>query len=329
MIDILYYGLDDRDHVINFYKKFYHRYNKPTTQFSNELSKEYLGKNFSGFIYKHNNNKILVLFDSDDGCGGTALDCKIIKHNLINIYRKYDIHAHLIFKCHHTSLPHFREFYGFKTNVFPFGLMTNNPQNIHNLFDSLPKIEQDIDVLFLGGKFSEHIKPLMWPEHRNINQWYVGCRTKGYNKLLEIKEKNKNYNMVVMEQKVDHKTFCNLLQRAKIYIDLPNIGLSSRAFFEGIVMEKCILALKQHNAPWPLNEWEHYASLGEDYDFDTMEKKITYLLNNPNVIKEIEENTKKIKPCLNHDWLSEYVINTIVEFNNNNYKSNNPISNYF
>jgi hypothetical protein len=74
MIDILYYGLDDRDHVINFYKKFYHRYNKPTTQFSNELSKEYLGKNFSGFIYKHNNNKILVLFDSDDGCGGTALD---------------------------------------------------------------------------------------------------------------------------------------------------------------------------------------------------------------------------------------------------------------
>jgi tRNA A37 threonylcarbamoyltransferase TsaD len=53
------------------------------------------------------------------------------------------------------------------------------------------------------------------------------------------------------------------------------------------------------------------------------------LLNNPNVIKEIEENTKKIKPYLNHDWLSEYVMNTIAEFNNNNYKSNNPISNYF
>lgn len=94
-------------------------------------------------------------------------------------------------------------------------------------------------------------------------------------------------------------------------------------------MEKCILALKQHNAPWPLNEWEHYASLGEDYDFDTMEEKIIYLLNNPNVMKEIEGNTKKIKPCLNHDWLSEYVMNTIIQFNDNNYRSNNPISNYF
>jgi hypothetical protein len=227
-------------------------------------------------------------------------------------------------------LCHFRQFYGFKTNVFPLGLLTNNPQNIHNISNNSPKVSQDIDVLCVGSGIRRDIKPIIWPEHRNINEWYPGHRVKIHEKIQSFKDKNlQKYNVVLLNERVDMKEFFNLLNRTKIYIEIPGMGLSTRSFCEALIMEKCILALKQHNAPWPLNEWEHYASLGEDYEFDIMEEKITYLLNNPNVIKEIEENTKKIKPYLNHDWLSEYVMNTIAEFNNNNYKSNNPISNYF
>lgn len=235
MIDILYFGLDERDYVKYFYRHFYYKYISSTTKFNNELSKENIGSGFSGFIYKHNNNKILVLFDSDDGCGGTSVDCKIIKHNLINLYKKYDIYTHLIFKCQHTSLPHFRQFYGFKTNVFPLGLLTNNPQNVHDISNNLPKILQDIDVLCVGSGIRRDIKPIIWPEHRNINEWYPGHRVKIHEKVQLFKNKElKNYNIVLLNERVDVQEFFKLLNRTKIYIEIPGMGLSTRSFCEAL-----------------------------------------------------------------------------------------------
>lgn len=307
---ILRYGLDDRDHLVHFLNGFYRR-NAKDEIIDDKLTPQVLGKNWSGFLYERRGKNFLVLFDGDDGSGSTPADCKLVWPRFQNLLTHYDVQDYMVFKIQHAANPEHREFYPFKSDVYPLALMTNFPKKIYKLADELKPVTQDIDVLFVGGKVHDHNYPYCWPKHRNTNQHWPTNRRIGYAKLLEIKERRKDLNIVTVDGLMDPTQYYSHVNRAKVCLDFPGIGVSSRKFYEFMVLGKCVIALEQHNVCWPLRENEHYVSLGRDYEYKTLESRIDFALQNNEARQNVEIAARSLRPLMTHEAVADYVERTI------------------
>lgn len=309
---ILRYGLDDRDHLVHFLNGFYRR-NAKDEIVDDKFTPQVLGKNWSGFLYERRGKNFLVLFDGDDGSGCTPADCKLVWPRFQNLLTHYEVQDYLVFKIQHTPNPEHREFYPFKQDVYPLALMTNFPKKIYKLADELKPVTQDIDVLFVGGKVHDHNYPYCWPKHRNTNQHWPTNRRLGYAKLLEIKERRKDLNIVTVDGLMAPEQYYAHVNRTKVCVDFPGIGVSSRKFYEFMVLGKCVVALQQHNTCWPLREDEHYISLGRDYNYENLEARIDFVLKNNEVRQNVEMAARSLRPLMTHEAVADYVERTVDE----------------
>jgi len=308
---ITHYGVDPRDHLVYFLRKHYFRWASGAVE-DVRMAPETLGKNWSCCVYERDGKRWLICFDGDDGSGGTTSDCKLNWWRFDEVLMRHKIDDYIIFKIQHASISDQRQFYPFKLDVYPLGLMTNQPEKIIQIADSLPKHpNRDIDVIFVGGRVHDHNRPFVWAKNRNINQWWPGNRKVGYDKLLEIKARRSDLRIETFDGLCPPDKYYDLINRSKICIDYPGIGLSSRKFYEFLIMGKCILALKQNNAPWPLQENVHYASLGLDFDYVNLESTIDKLLQDSEMRSQIRANAKSLRPLMTHEAVSEYVIRTV------------------
>lgn len=304
---ITYFGKNSRDHISIFQQLLLKNNASKNAIYDQRMSTEKLGRNFSAFIYEKNDKKLLVLLDVDDGSGGTPSDCKIVWSTLFEIQQHYKPHDMIILKSQVNRNPEYNQFYPFKDDVYPIGIFSNDPHKVLLMKEKYPETEKDIDVFYAGGY--KHIKnrPYCWPKNRNIKRWWSGSSVKGYEKLLEIKNKRPDIKFALFDESLPADQFYNLTRRSKICIDLPGVGLSSRKFYEFMVFGKCVLSLRQQYTPWPCEENIHYCSMEEDLDYDSLEEKIDFLLTNKDKILEIESNVKSIKSYLTLEYMIERV----------------------
>jgi hypothetical protein len=304
---ITYFGKNSRDHISIFQQLLLKNNASKNAIYDQRMSTEKLGRNFSAFIYEKNDKKLLVLLDVDDGSGGTPSDCKIVWSTLFEIQQHYKPHDMIILKSQVNRNAEYNQFYPFKDDVYPIGIFSNDPHKVLLMKEKYPETEKDIDVFYAGGY--KHIKnrPYCWPKNRNIKRWWSGSSVKGYEKLLEIKNKRPDIKFALFDESLPAEQFYNLTRRSKICIDLPGVGLSSRKFYEFMVFGKCVLSLRQQYTPWPCEENIHYCSMEEDLDYDSLEEKIDFLLTNKDKILEIESNVKSIKSYLTLEYMIERV----------------------
>lgn len=311
--NIIKYGVETRDHMINFHNKFYTSYGSNAFR-DDRMTPQNLGRNWSCFLYERAGKNYMCMFDSDDGSGGTPADCKLIWSKFHEITTQHGVQDYIVFKIQHTPISEHRQFYPFKRDVYPLALMTNEPDRVFKLADNMVAKEQDIDVLFVGGKVHDHNNPYCWPKHRNTNQHWPTNRKIGYGKLLEIKERRKDLNIVAVDRLLQHGDYYDLVNRTKICLDFPGIGVSSRKFYEFLALGKCVLALRQNNCCWPLEENVHYASLGVDFDYTSLESRIDQLLADPQLRSRVGSNAASLRPYMSFDAVGRYVIDTLDAF---------------
>lgn len=312
---ITHYGTDTRDHLVNFQNKFYRTYCDASSNKDERMCPSAMGRNWSAFVYNRQSRNYLCMFDGDDGSGATPADCKIAWNNFQEqLLDKYNISDYLVFKIQHASLSQHRTFYPFKTDVYPLGLMTNDPTKIFARADALPRVTQDIDVLFVGGKVHDRNKPYCWSKTLNTNQHWPTNRRIGYAKLQEIQSRRSDINMVTVDGLMDANQFYDHVNRSKICVDFPGIGVLSRKFYEFTVLGKCMLALKQHNVPWQMEENVHYCSLGADYDYNDLESKIDMLLADDDLRERFSQNARSCRPKMTFEAVGDYVVKTLDKF---------------
>ncbi len=309
---VTHFGFDHREWIRPLLAKFYKNF-AINAQQDGSLSTEVLGKNWSICVYNRDEKNYLICFDSDDGSGGTPADCKLNIWKLNDALRRYNTNDYIIFKLQYASVSEQRQFYPFKVDVYPLGLMPSDPERVFKLASNVQNVQQDIDVLFVGGRVHAHNKPFVWPKNRNINQWWAGNRTVGYNKLLSIKGKRKDLVIETHDGLLPPDRYYNLVNRSKVCLDFPGTGLGSRKFYEFLVFGKCILALKQQTPCWPLEENVHYSSMGLDYDWNGLEERIDLLLKDEEIRSSLEQNAKSLRPYLTHEYVVDYIAKTIDE----------------
>lgn len=318
------FGINNRGHIAIFQSILIKRNLSKEAKIDPRLSTERMGRNWGGFIYEKNNKKLLVLIDTDDGSGGTPYDCKISWPTFNEVLESHKPDDYIIFKSQINVDHEFNQFYPFKNDVYQLGIFSDNPYLIFNVKNSINKpINQDIDVFFSGGLKFKDFKPYAWPKERDTKKWYPGASMRGYKKLTEICNRRKDLNIKIFDEVLDPNTFYNLINRSKICIDFPGVGLSSRKFYEYLVLGKCVLALRQQLTPWPCEENIHYCSLGTDLDFSSLEEKIDHLLINDSIRKNIELNASNIEKHLTLESMIdrvEKIINDKIDSLNENSK---------
>lgn len=307
------YGLNNRDQILNFQNLLLKRNTTLNSRHDRSMDTEVLGRNFSSFIYENDGKKLLVLLDVDDGSGGTPSDCKIIWASLHSILQNHKPHDMIVLKSQVHCNPEYNQFYPFKEDVYPIGIFSNNADAVFENKRKYQPCEQDIDVFYAGGYKHAKNRPYCWPKNRDIRKWWSGSSVRGYEKLLEIKSNRPDIKFALFDESVPADQFYSLMRRSKICIDLPGIGMSSRKFYECMVFGKCVIALKQQFTPWPCEENEHYVSLGEDLDYETMEAKIDFVLKNESLRNKIESKVHEIEEHLRMSSMVSRVENILVK----------------
>ena len=308
------FGINNRDHIQLFQQLLLENNKSKSAVFDPRMSSEKLGRNFSSFLFEQNQKKLLILLDVDDGSGGTPSDCKIVWSTLAEIQREYRPHDMIVLKSQVNRDPEYNQFYPFKKDVISIGIFSNDPRKVYEARKKYLAVEQqDIDVFFAGGLKHEKNRPYCWPKNRDIRKWWSGASIRGYKKLLEIKEKRPDIKFALFDHSLPASQFYDLIRRSKVCVDLPGVGLSSRKFYELLVFGKCVVSLRQQHTIWDCEENIHYSSLGEDLDFESLESKIDYLLDNENYRKSIEKNVAALDNQLSLESILQKVEKAISE----------------
>jgi len=326
-VKITDFGVNSRPHIIGLQEEFIKCFSAPSpieAGLRDDLCPDSLGKNWSGIVLNSGVDNILMLLDCDDGGWQTPDNFKLDLRKLRDVTIKYKISDLIIFKLQlleeseRTSyIPALGE------NIFPIGLMTH--PSFFEFSDRLIKtyserrIEKDIDVFFAGGRiFDEnveknyHSKMSKWPKDQPEDRWFSLVRQRGYSKLLEIKEKRRDLNIVCEDYRVDDQArYFDLVMRSKICLGFPGIGKGSRKFHEFLILGKCALSLRQQLNCWNISENIHYLSLGDDYSFDTLEEVIVSALSDKSTISQIEKNCVDISKNLTYEYAVEYMIKSL------------------
>jgi len=223
-------------------------------------------------------------------------------NQILNKYRPHDV---IVLKSQVNRNPEYNQFYPFKEDVYPLGIFSNDPSRVFEARERYKLADQDVDVFFAGGYKHARNRPICWPKNRDIKRWWSGASVRGYEKLLQIKQRRPDIKFELHDTSLPPDQFYNLMRRSRVCIDLPGVGLSSRKFYECMVFGKCVVSLRQQFTPWPCEEDEHYASLGEDLDFETLESKIDLVLKDLEFRKNIEKNVAGIEEHLRLSSLVE------------------------
>jgi len=302
-------GFSGRDCISTFQKRFYEKY-AVNAIIDSELNDFNFGKSLSAFVFVQGKNNILFVFDADDGSGGTATDCKISWPNYNKVVEKYNTSDVIFIKLQCAKEPEYHQFFPFKYAI-PLGLMTNDPEKTISSWNLIPDYEKDIDVIFIGGKVHDRNKVYCWPTHRSLDAWWPGVRKKGYEKLLELKERRKDINIFCTDEIISPEEYYKLIKRSKICIDLPGTARSSRKFYEFLMFGKCVISLPQQESILSWKEGIHYFSLGWDFGFEKLESSIDNLLGNPDIISQIEKNASDLSQFMTHSSLVEILMKNI------------------
>ena len=278
----------------------------------NKISHNDIGKNFSYIVMEKNHQCYIVLFDIDDGSGITECrndkldgDCKLNFKKLNNLIIKYNASKTLVFKSQLNLYD--CDYYPFKKNIYPLGYYCDNQQFI---FPTETLVKKDIDVLWIGT-VNETGSPWNWPDGRDIKTWPSGIRKAGFNKLSEIKESRKDLKIICSSDKIPIHQYNELINRAKICLELPGCGLFTKRLVENIRRGKCILSLKQvQNLHFNYIQEQHYALI-ENNEFIDLERKIDNLLISPEILLSYENQSKNISKFFDYNFISDYIINLI------------------
>lgn len=318
---ITFLGLNSREHLFNFQNLLLNRNVSKDFKLDQRMFTQNLGKNLSAFIYEKNEKKLLVLLDADDGSGGTPYDCKMSWPVFNDILRHYRPHDYMILKQHVNTDPECNQFYPFKEDVYPIGMFARDPAKIFEAssFYTEKNMKKEIDVFFAGGMFFSNYRPIAWPKNRDFKRWWAGVGIRGYKKIKEIKEKRKDLNIQIFDENLPQDKFFEMIHQSKICLDFPGVGKSCEKFFEYLIFGSCVISLTQQKMCWPCEENVHYCSLGDDYDYDTLEQKIDYLLENPKVRQDIEKNLFSIR----EDLKLESLVKKAESFINSKFESIN------
>jgi hypothetical protein len=296
---ITHVGFCGRSCISVFQNRFYSRYAR-NSQVDVDLCDSQFGKSLSSFVYSHNSENTLFVFDGDDGSGGTATDCKISWPNYDKVVKKHDISEVVFLKLQCAREPEYHQFFPFR-HAIPLGLMTDDPEKTMEYWQSISNYEKDIDVLFVGGKVHDRNTVYCWPPHRSLDAWWPGVRRDGYEKLLAIKESRSDLNIVCTDSTLAPSEYYSLVKRSKICLDLPGTARASRKFYEFLMFGKCALSLPQQDSILEWKEDYHYSSLGWDFKFERLEEKIDELLSQPSKIEFFESNAKDLSRFMSHE----------------------------
>ena len=294
---ISHYGIHSRGQIRALQDLLLKKNTVQSSKFDPLLSTESLGKNFSGYIFEKDSKKLLVLIDTDDGSGGTPSDCKIVWPKFGEAVLKYRPDDYIIFKQNVSLDPECNQFYPFKEDVYPIGVFSSSIDKVLRMREKFQGIEKDIDVFYAGGLSTVH-KPWVWPKNRDPKMHWSSAGARGYMKLKEIKDRRKDLNIQAFDGDIPQEKFFEMIMRSKICMDFPVIGKTGIKFHEFLLLGSCVLSLTQQLTPWPCEENVHYFSLGDDYDFATMEEKIDFLLAHPEKRKEITSSVLSIRDDL-------------------------------
>lgn len=304
---ITHYGVNSRTQIQNFQKLLLSKNLSTNAFLDKRMCNDSLGRNFSCFVYEKANKKLLVLIDTDDGSGGTPYDCKISWPVFNEILQAYKPHDYIILKQQVNRDEDCSQFYPFRQDVYSIGMFNPDPSKIFRISDyhKEKNLEKDVDVFFAGGFTFLNFKPHSWPKNRDFRKWWCGAGTRGYLKLKELKEKRKDLNIQIFDNDLPQDKFFEMAHRSKVCLDFPCVGKSSMKFHEYMIFGLCVLSLKQQETPWTCLEDIHYCSMGDDYDFSSMEQKIDFLLKNPQIRQDIEKNVASIKSELSLEYIVE------------------------
>ena len=328
---LICYGINNRPHVSKLQERFINSVKKTDSisfwqeMHRSDLCPAFLGKNWSGFIFESDKGEnFLMLLDCDDGGWQTPDNLKLNFKNLREVLLKYRIKDIIVFKLQLLERSERTKFLPIDCdNVFPVGLMTNDPENFSLKASSLIKkyenTPRDIDVFFAGGRvFDENVeknynsKMSKWPKDQPRDMWFSLVRQRGYGKLLEIKDRRNDLNIVCEDYRINNQErYFDLVMRSKICLGFPGIGKASRKFHEFLMLGKCAMSLKQQLSFWNPVEDVHYLSLGYDYSFSGLEVKIDDALSGNLSISDIEKNCLAISGKINHSHAIQYITSKI------------------
>jgi len=306
---ITHFGTCGRNCITKFQNRFYSKY-AINARVDNELFDQHLGKSLSAFVYNRVGINRLFVFDADDGSGGTATDCKISWPVYNNVCKKYDIKDVIFLKLQCAEEPEYHQFFPFK-HAIPVGLMTDDPEATLSLWNSLPEGEEDIDVLFIGGRVHDSNTPYCWPTHRTNDAFWPNVRKNGYNKLLDIRDRRKDINIVCLDGKLTENEYYSLVKRSKICLDLPGTARSSRKFYEFIMFGKCVISLPQQTSIVGWRENLHYSSLGWDFQFSNLESRIDELLKDKSAISFFQRSAASLASSMTHASLVDRLMQEV------------------
>jgi len=302
-----------RDFMQSFERWFYSKYSSKDCESNPAWVGRGLGKSFSFFIAENNNSKMLVLLDYDDGNGYKPVDFKLDTRLFDHIMNSHGLENYIVFKSQRASSSDLCKNYPVpEENVYPLGYFcddTNHTLMLKDRVKNYNSSKRDIDVFWCGTVPNYPDSDWKYKD-LDIKYWGSRARRLGYEKICEIRDRRDDLNIFTSNNLIPFEQYVDLISRSKICIDLPGVGFHTRRLMELLTLEKCSLACEKVNElNFNLVEERHVHRYSLDYS--DLESKIDYLLRNPGIIIETEENLEEIQSLLTWDYAAENMFKVI------------------
>ena len=304
---VIYSGWNNREFMIAYEKYIYDKLGFGEPDILN--CEEFLGRNFSFFIFEKENKNYMVLLDADDGSGIALDNCKLFEDERLMLMEKYNVVDYIIFKMQYSSKSPHNDCYPYSHKTYPLGYFPYFPNHIAEFKKSWNIFTpQDIDFLWIGTVNYEDNPPI-WPKGLDKKHWQLGQRIKGFETIKSIKEKRPEWNIVVSSNTTTYFDYLALVMRSKVCLELPGVGNLTTRFFENLQLDKCILGKKIYlELPYEIVPDKHYASID---DWGQLEHKMDELINDQGKRFDIIRNVRKLQPKLTYEYAFKQMINTI------------------
>lgn len=302
-----------RDFMQSFERWLYSKYSSKDCESNPAWVGRGLGKSFSFFIVGNNDSKMLVLLDYDDGNGYKPVDFKLDTRLFNHIMNSHGLENYIVFKSQRAASSDLCKNYPIpEENVYPLGYFCDDMNHTLILKSKVKNYnfsKRDIDLFWCGTV--PHYPDSDWKYNDlDIKYWGSRARRLGYEKICEIKDRRNDLNIFVSKDLVSFEKYVDLVSRSKLCVDLPGVGFHTRRLMEILTLERCALACEKVNElNFNLLDDKHIHRYSIDYsDF---ESKVDYLLHNPCIIRQTEENLEEIQQFLTWDYAAENMFKII------------------
>jgi len=300
-------GWNNREFMIEYEKFIYDKLNFGEPDVQN--CEDFLGRNFSFFIFEKDNKNYLVLLDADDGSGIALDNCKLFEDTRLELMEEFNVVDYIIFKMQYSSKSPHNDCYPYAHKTHPLGYFPYFPHLIKHFKDMVnPFQPSTIDFLWMGTVNYED-NPPVWPEGLDKKHWQLGQRIEGYEMVMALKESRPDLNIVVSSDRIPYFDYLNMVMQSKVCLELPGVGNFTTRFFENLQLGKCILGKELYlELPYEIKKGEHYIGVE---DWTKLEDSMDWLMDNPKERFSIMKNVKKLQPKLSHQYAFDNMIETI------------------